>query len=52
MRKNSLAKSIAALSLLCGIGGLALFVGFPLGKIGVVRPHWSGAAVLWWAMKG
>ena len=48
MNEKFVANSISALALLGGIGGLLLFVGFPLGSLGVVRMNWSEAGVLWW----
>jgi protein-S-isoprenylcysteine O-methyltransferase Ste14 len=48
MNERFVANSVSALALVCGIGGLVLFVGLPLGSLGVVRIHWSEAGVLWW----
>lgn len=48
MNEKSVANSVSALALVCGIGGLVLFVGFPLGSLGVVQMRWSEAGVLWW----
>jgi methanethiol S-methyltransferase len=48
MNEKFVANSISALALVFGIGGLVLFVGFPLGSLGVVRMQWSEAGVLWW----
>ena len=48
MNEKFVANSISALALACGIGGLVLFVGFPLGSLGLVRIQWSEACVLWW----
>ncbi len=48
MQEKFVANSISALALVSGIGGLVLFVGFPLGSLGVVRMEWSEAGVLWW----
>lgn len=48
MDQKFVANSISALALVSGIGGLVVFVGFPLGSLGVVRMQWSEAGVLWW----
>ncbi len=48
MNQKLVANSISTMALVSGIGGLVLFVGFPLGSLGVVRMQWSEAGVLWW----
>jgi protein-S-isoprenylcysteine O-methyltransferase Ste14 len=48
LKEKFVANSVSALALLCGILGLVLFVGFPLGSLGLVRMRWSEAGVLWW----
>ena len=48
MDRKLAANSIAAPAVVCGIGGLALFVGFPLGHLDSVRIDWSESDVLWW----
>ena len=48
MNQKFVANSISTLALVFGIGGLVLFVGLPLGSLGVVRMQWPEAGVLWW----
>jgi protein-S-isoprenylcysteine O-methyltransferase Ste14 len=48
MNQKLVANSISALALVSGIGGLVLFVGFPLGSLGLVRMQWSEARLIWW----
>lgn len=36
------------LSVACGVGSLALLIGFPLGSFGIARMHWPEFGVLCW----
>jgi protein-S-isoprenylcysteine O-methyltransferase Ste14 len=48
MREEMAANWIRALALVCGIGGLAMFLAFPLGSLGLVRVGATDGGILWW----
>jgi methanethiol S-methyltransferase len=48
MRNRLLANLIMALAVVCGVGSLALFVGFPVAAQGAARLRWSESGVLFW----
>lgn len=48
MRERLIANAAMALSLVCGIGSLVLFIGFPVGLWGAVRMRLPESGVLWW----
>ncbi len=48
MGEKLVANLIMALALSCGIGSLVLFLGFPLGSLGLVQWQWSETGILWW----
>jgi methanethiol S-methyltransferase len=48
MREWLLAHFIMMLAVVCGVGSLALFVGFPVGSQNAVRMQWPESWVLWW----
>ncbi len=48
MSHGLLARAIMFLSVVSGAGSLALFVGFPLGSLRIVRPLWPEWGALCW----
>ncbi len=48
MVQRLFARFIMILSVACGVGSLALLIGFPLGSFGIARMHWPEFGVRCW----
>jgi protein-S-isoprenylcysteine O-methyltransferase Ste14 len=48
MQERLLAKSIMVLAIVCGVGSLVLFIGFPVGVQGAVDMRWPVSGALCW----